>query len=202
MRPRHFLRLGIFVRERFLDQPLLGAVREAIAEDEGEPTEVISDRLAGPAVSQEIRRAWEVSLPDALEAQVLDQIEGLRPSLEAWCGQALSPCQALAALRYPEGAFYRTHRDASPQPDALGLHRRVVSVVVFVNGAGRAFSGGALRLYDLDETGGDGLDVTPEAGTLVAFPSALLHEVTVVERGERQSLVAWLMAADSGDGRS
>jgi len=38
--------------------------------------------------------------------------------------------------------------------------------------------------------------VWPEAGTLVAFPSSLLHEVTTVEQGERYSLVAWLMAAE------
>ena len=51
-------------------------------------------------------------------------------------------------------------------------------------------------MHELVDGNDDGLDVWPEAGTLVAFRSSLLHEVTTVERGERYSLVAWLMAAE------
>jgi predicted 2-oxoglutarate/Fe(II)-dependent dioxygenase YbiX len=131
---------------------------------------------------------------------VLERLETLRGELETWCRQPLERCDAVAALRYPTGAFYRTHRDASGHADAWSLHRRAVSVVVFVNSgdghAGAEFSGGALRVHELVDGDDDGLDVWPEAGTLVAFPSSLLHEVTTVEWGERYSLVAWLMAAE------
>jgi predicted 2-oxoglutarate/Fe(II)-dependent dioxygenase YbiX len=198
MRPRDFAALGVLVREAFLDAPLLLAVRDVIDADKGAPVEVLTT-AAGLAVSTEVRRAWEVALPDSLEDALLGRLERLRLELEQWCGRPLQPCQSLAALRYPAGAFYRTHRDATDEPDEHGLHRRAVSIVIFLNsGAGpdAEFTGGALRLHDLVSGIDDGLDVEPEAGTLVAFVSSLLHEVTTVEWGERQSLVTWLMADD------
>jgi len=201
MRPRDFVALGIFVREAFLDAPTLAALRQSFADEPGDPAEVFDPLSDDLTLSSEVRRAWDVPLPDALEAALLERLERLRPELEQWCGQRLEPCDALAALRYPAGAFYRTHRDASAQPDTFGLHRRAVSVVVFVNsGEGHTdaeFAGGALRLHELlDNEDDGGLDIWPEAGTLVAFPSALLHEVTRVDSGVRCTLVTWLMAAD------
>ena len=200
MRPRDVTHLGLFVKEAFLDGAVLRQVRDAIAGGRGDPAEVLDAGSDALRLSGEVRRAWDVTLSDALEDAVLERLEGLRGELEGWCGRPLEPCTGLAALRYPAGSFYRTHRDASSRADALGLHRRAVSVVVFVNsGEGHAaaeFSGGALRLHELVDEDDEGLDVTPEAGTLVAFPSSLLHEVTMVERGERYSLVAWLMTAD------
>jgi predicted 2-oxoglutarate/Fe(II)-dependent dioxygenase YbiX len=108
----------------------------------------------------------------------------------------------VAAVRYPPGAFYGRHRDAARFPDVHGLHRRAVSVVIFVNSGGgnpaAEFTGGCLRLYELGEgAADDAVDIEPEAGTLVAFPSTLLHEVTAVDAGERYSLVAWLLSADA-----
>jgi SM-20-related protein len=200
MRPRDFTHLGLFVKEAFLDDALLRQVRQAIADDAGDPAEVLDVGNDALRVSAEVRRVWDVTLPGALEEAVLDRLESLRDEFERWCQRPLERCHGLAALRYPTGAFYRTHRDASGHADALGLHRRAVSVVVFVNSgeghAGAEFSGGTLRLHELVDGDDDGLDVSPEAGTLVAFPSSLLHEVTPVEHGERYSLVAWLMAAE------
>jgi predicted 2-oxoglutarate/Fe(II)-dependent dioxygenase YbiX len=204
MRPRDFTHLGLFVREAFLDAALLRHVRQAIAGDPGDPAEVLDVSRDDLALRAEVRRAWDVTLPDALEQAVLERLETVRAELEAWCRQPLDRCDAVAALRYPTGAFYRTHRDASGDAGGWSLHRRAVSVVVFVNsGAGHAggeFSGGALRVHELVDGDDDGLDVWPEAGTLVAFPSSLLHEVTKVEWGERYSLVAWLTAAEQPGG--
>ncbi len=73
----------------------------------------------------------------------------------------------------------------------------MVSVVLFATGAGDAFDGGTLRLFpsDEDETLPP-VDVVPRAGCLVAFPSAVLHEVTPVERGDRIAIAAWLNGAE------
>jgi predicted 2-oxoglutarate/Fe(II)-dependent dioxygenase YbiX len=200
MRPRDLTHLGLFVKQAFLDDELLRQVRLAIAADPGDPAEVLDASGGTLTLSTEVRRAWEVSLPDALELALLERLDSLRGELECWWQRPLERCDGLAALRYPAGAFYRTHRDVSGEAGPLGLHRRAVSVVVFVNSGdgqpGAEFSGGALRLHELVDGDEDGLDVRPEAGTLVAFPSSLLHEVTRVERGERYSLVAWLMAAE------
>ena len=46
MRPRDFTSLGVFVREAFLDAPLLLEVREALGADEGTPAEVLNTATA------------------------------------------------------------------------------------------------------------------------------------------------------------
>jgi predicted 2-oxoglutarate/Fe(II)-dependent dioxygenase YbiX len=191
---------GVFVRERFLPGDLLTCLHGHLVAGQGEPAEVQPAPGTDLAVVGRIRRAWEVELPDALHDDVVARLNALAAELADRFEVALSPCEAIAALRYPRGAFYRAHRDRSTQPDAYGLHRRAVSIVIFVNGAERApgFAGGRLRFHEIGDGARDVLDITPVAGTLVAFPSTALHEVTEVTDGTRLTLVTWLLEAESG----
>ena len=52
----------------------------------------------------------------------------------------------------------------------------------------KEYEGGELILYE-DEKG---IEMKKEQGTLVLFPSFILHEVKPVTKGERNSLVAWV----------
>ena len=52
----------------------------------------------------------------------------------------------------------------------------------------KEYEGGELFLYE-DEKG---TEMKKEQGTLVLFPSYMLHEVKSVTKGERNSLVAWV----------
>ena len=51
------------------------------------------------------------------------------------------------------------------------------------------YEGGELKLYDGEE---DGIIMNKEQGTLVIFPSYVLHEVMPVTKGTRNSLVTWV----------
>jgi PKHD-type hydroxylase len=51
------------------------------------------------------------------------------------------------------------------------------------------YEGGELKLYDGEE---DGIIMNKEQGTLVIFPSYVLHEVMPVTKGIRNSLVTWV----------
>jgi predicted 2-oxoglutarate/Fe(II)-dependent dioxygenase YbiX len=170
-------------------------------DDRGEPATLTRLPDRGPP-DPEIRRAWEMLLPTDLDDQLTARLDRLRPDVEAAFGLRLGACEGWSALRYPPGAFYRPHRDRDPLAAGDPASRRAVSVVVFVNDPGDAaapFDGGALRFYGLIEdrrAGGVGLDLTPEAGTLVAFLASQVHEVTQVDSGERYSLVTWLADAD------
>jgi predicted 2-oxoglutarate/Fe(II)-dependent dioxygenase YbiX len=67
-----------------------------------------------------------------------------------------------------------------------------VALVVFLNtsrdsGLEGEFSGGVLRLFLPQQD----LDVSPEAGLLIAFPADVLHEVTEVRGGTRDTIVDW-----------
>jgi len=52
------------------------------------------------------------------------------------------------------------------------------------------YEGGELKLYDGDEEEANVMDKTQ--GTLILFPSYVLHEVMPVIKGERNSLVTWV----------
>jgi PKHD-type hydroxylase len=52
------------------------------------------------------------------------------------------------------------------------------------------YEGGELKLYDGDDDKANVMDKTQ--GTLIMFPSYVLHEVMPVTKGERNSLVTWV----------
>jgi predicted 2-oxoglutarate/Fe(II)-dependent dioxygenase YbiX len=190
----------LYVQAGFLDRDLLAAVHRECDGGIGMPAEVHSEALGHVAVRRGIRRTWELELSDALQDGLVAAVEAVRGAIEQFFAVRAEPCDALAALRYPPGAFYRTHRDVSAQPTPDGLHRRAISIVIFANSgtpaADASFSGGRLRLHDLPGAGGEVHDVVPVAGTLVAFDSSVLHEVTPVEGGTRLSLVTWLLRSE------
>lgn len=183
----------------FLPASLLTALNQHLQSEAGALAAIQHTRDGSLAQQAEVRRAWEVDLPDLLHDGLLDRLDAVRADIEAHFDQPLDPCDAVAALRYPPGAFYRSHRDTSSHADAHGLHRRAVSLVLFLNSAapcpGASFAGGQLRFHEGPGHGGVPHDLTPEAGTLVAFPSGWLHEVRPVAWGTRHAIVAWLAAA-------
>lgn len=191
---------SLYTHPRFLPAALLHDLCDHLASTEGDAAAVQPAPGAALAVAHDVRRVWEVDLPDVLHDRLLARIEAVRPGLIAFFGVRVEPCDAVAALRYPPGAFYRTHRDASIGPDPVGLHRRVISLVIFLNTAspkgGAGFAGGSLRFHEVAGEVGGPWDVVPVAGTLVAFPSSWLHEVTPVESGTRFTIAAWLLRSD------
>jgi predicted 2-oxoglutarate/Fe(II)-dependent dioxygenase YbiX len=144
--------------------------------------------------------AEEVSL-------VLDRLEATRPGLEERFAEGALAWDGLQVLVYRPGDFFRPHRDRSAEPGNEVTQRRRVAIVVFLNGAGEAslpdpetFDGGALTFYGLlddPRLRGVGYPLRAEAGLLVAFRPSVLHEVTPVSRGERHTVVAWLVEPGS-----
>lgn len=93
--------------------------------------------------------------------------------------------------RYVRGGCFRAHRDRSSDPsDSPVVRGRRVSLVCLLNDADSApaFDGGALVLYP----GQRPVNAPLAAGTVVAFPADLLHEVRPVRLGIRYAAVAWL----------
>jgi predicted 2-oxoglutarate/Fe(II)-dependent dioxygenase YbiX len=189
-----FRALGLFVREDMVGPADRQRLLDACRGQAGDAAAVMTP-AQGSLVRSDVRTAFELDLPPDAAADLRSRIDALRGELGSHFCVALGESEGLVPLRYPEGAFYRSHRDRAAAGDGS---RRAVSVVLFLNGGdgspGVAFAGGDLRFHglveaeDLDESG---VDLVPHAGTLVAFPSTLLHEVTPVRRGERYSIVTW-----------
>src|SRR5919106_537201 len=147
---RSFAALGLFVHEGFLSDSEWRAIAGEMLSDAGEQA-TIFDKSASAAVAPDVRRAWEVDVAPDHQLLIAERLRELQPALAAHFATALGDSEPVSFLRYPEGAFYRIHRDRRETVDPTHAERRAVSVVVFVNGAGgdSGFSGGHLRFYGL-----------------------------------------------------
>jgi len=74
--------------------------------------------------------------------------------------------------RYGTGNFYSKHRDTG----VTKIRHPIVTLVYYVNREQGLFSGGALRLWNDDES----ISFQPKHNRVVVFPSSLIHEVESV----------------------
>eukprot|EP00934_Nitzschia_sp_Nitz4_P009142 Nitzschia sp. Nitz4//scaffold170_size48074//5703//7421//NITZ4_007100-RA/size48074-processed-gene-0.10-mRNA-1//1//CDS//3329538625//9132//frame0 len=102
---------------------------------------------------------------------------------------------------YPQGGYYRRHRDA--EPGSVSNWRKY-SVLLYLNDMDwQSHHGGQLRIH-LD-SGADELppgelpnyiDIQPKAGTLVVFRSDICPHEVMDTRRERLAVVGWLLSKE------
>lgn len=80
------------------------------------------------------------------------------------------------------GGHYNKHVDR-----ALNTSVRKLSITIQLTDP-KEYEGGELWIYENQ----NGLVMEKEQGTLTIFPSFILHKVTPVTKGERNSLVSWV----------
>lgn len=156
---------------------------------EVEPAEVLA---GGIRRDSEARVASLVEPPESLTRDIEAKLDACRARVAEALGISLGEREGAGFIRYPAGGFYRAHRDRGDDPQWPPAARRAAAVVLFLNASRTAraagdFEGGILRLHLPDGT----IDVAPEAGLLVAFPADVLHEVTEVRDGTRDTIVDW-----------
>ena len=139
-----------------------------------------------------VRNAALVEPPGGLIEAIEARLDSCRDRVAEALGLGVVDREGAGFIRYPEGGFYRPHRDRGEDPQWADAARRAIALVLFLNSSRDAspdgdFAGGVLRLLGPDEA----VDVLPEAGTLVAFPADVLHEVTEVRGGTRDTVVDW-----------
>jgi PKHD-type hydroxylase len=101
-------------------------------------------------------------------------------------GFELEQTETLQLLSYGPGQHYDWHVDIGTGDLAL----RKLSLVAFLS-APSEYDGGELELFFSDQPT---LAATAR-GTLIVFPSFVLHRVRAVSRGRRRSLALWLRGA-------
>jgi predicted 2-oxoglutarate/Fe(II)-dependent dioxygenase YbiX len=184
---------GPFRQEGFLNRDECIAVRLAMDSGAVEDADVLA---AGIHRQVLVRNASLIDPTGAVIDAIEAKLDSWRERVAASLGVALGPREGAGFIRYPDGGFYRPHRDRGDDPEWEGASRRAVALVVFLNtsrdsGLEGEFSGGVLRLFLPQQD----LDVSPEAGLLVAFPADVLHEVTEVRGGTRDTIVDWFYDA-------
>jgi len=171
----------MFVRPEFWGPEDCRRLRAAMDRAPASPAEVYAD---GFHVDESARRAFDVEVEEALVLEVQRAIDTARAEVARFFDIPLTADEGPGFLRYTCGGFYREHRDVAPEGDD-DFPRRI-SLVVFLTTAGEECEGGSLRLHCPDA-----VDIAPRAGTLVAFPSDMPHEVLPVTAGVRDAIVDW-----------
>ena len=193
-----FTRLGLFVRNNFLEQELCTRCCREI--DGAAQAKAI---IAGPdetgVFDETLRKVKSAAVPDATVSLVEARLLALIPTLERHFNVTLTGCQALDFLTYQEGDFYQVHidNDNDAQPD---VRKRKVSIAIFLNGQGKqpadhTYCGGSLTFYGLIDDPrwlAYGFPLNSEPGLLIAFRPEILHQVLPVTHGKRYSIVSWL----------
>jgi PKHD-type hydroxylase len=95
----------------------------------------------------------------------------------------ISDALQFTTYKAPSGK-YGKHMDRG-----YGLTIRKLSVSIQLTDP-KKYEGGELKLYDGEDK--NSLVMNKNQGALVVFPSYILHEVTPVTKGERNSLVTWV----------
>lgn len=149
------------------------------------------------AVDTKLRRATNVMVPQEVHLVVDQLLVMIQDHINMHFSTSTSRHQQAQYLIYRPGDFFGRHRDDSPKSHLKHLVSRKISVVIFLNDmrtTGQSFEGGVLRFSGRfrDQSGErTRLDVVPEEGLLIAFPSSLLHEVSRIKSGLRFTLVSW-----------
>ena len=111
----------------------------------------------------------------------------------------IKAAETIQISRYEKGSFYKFHKDgrgdnlaAYNRPDNHFLHGNVrkLSMSLLLNDD---YEGGDFEFTRLDPEG-KSVTQTPDlykAGSIIVFPSFMMHRVEPVTKGTRYSLVAW-----------
>ena len=145
-----------------------------------EAAEVLEDSIEE---ADHVRRAASIEVAAPVIDDVEQRLDAVRGRVAAYFGVTLTGREGAGFLRYRPGGFYLPHRDRASVASWPGAARRRITVVVFLNSS--EFRGGLLRV--------GGRAIMPEAGTMAAFASDTLHEVTPVEGGVRDTVVDWFL---------
>ena len=138
-----------------------------------------------------------------------EQFMKYKPVIEAYFNIALTLSTDVQVLEYKKGFFYVKHADDSSEiinqdKQTIGFKliapQRKLSTVLFVTShvehavkGEQSFKGGELMFNYLYDDKGEPIQIKPEAGDMIIFPSNpyFSHEVLPVEEGYRLTLVQW-----------
>ncbi len=157
-----------------------------------------------PAYPPSYRNNDRLVLDDAaLGAEIFARIAPLVPGElvsggRRWRLVGINP--RLRACRYRAGQRFSRHRDGPFCPTPR--RRSLLSVVLYLDDAGDAFTGGRTRFFAAQHAATPIAELRPEAGRVAVFAHALWHEGEAVESGTKHVLRSDLVFEVLEDGNA
>lgn len=180
---RNKLNVADHIRYWMFDDILNDKACDIIIKTYGDDTvEKLPPLIGAEEIDLNVRNVKRVLLPTHKDIGGRLAAAGLTANHQAWQFDVKYAKQA-EFLEYPAGGRYTSHIDTQLNPRE---ECRKVTVLAFLNDD---FKGGRFFIQD-----GDRRFYPPQKkGTVLAFPSFLLHGVEDVEEGTRYSVVCWLV---------
>jgi len=171
---------SVFVLKNILSPAVLNELRQKIAE-----CEFVDGRSTASGMAAEVKNNEQLDAGD---------VRDLVPLMEKWVltnsyFRALAFPRAVSNVlvsRYREGMSYGLHSDNAVLSSG---HRSDISFTLFLSEADD-YEGGELVLC----SGIGDQAVKLDAGSLILYPSGVLHRVNTVTRGERLVIVGWVQS--------
>ena len=143
------------------------------------PGKVAGGSSGGAVVNPDVRKVTVIQGAGEITAAFARLVDGWLPNVRASLG--MRPADRgdieVSMVAYGDGDRYVRHIDTYTGVAASGPPREITFVGYFFREP-RAFTGGALRLFDIQ--GRTHVDIEPTSGLVTAFPSWLPHEVLSV----------------------
>lgn len=127
-------------------------------------------------------------------------IDGVCDTALKHYGFSITDIEAIQYAEYEIDMFYGWHTDSGSS--LKQTWKRDISASLILNEK-KEYTGGSLQMVFADNISKNNV-VTPqdvenqEQGTLIVFPSSMIHQVTTVLSGIRKSLVLWSFSNSTG----
>ena len=145
-----------------------------------------------------IRDAWvEFIEPNEDSKWLYDRVgEIIRYHNQTYYGYDLTGVETLQFSEYraPSG-HYGAHLDWGSSRNGVQVQARKLSFTVQLSDPD-SYEGGDLVIHDGQEQTPEIVAKRRQLGSIIVFPSWVLHEVTPVTRGTRRSLVGWCVGPE------
>lgn len=171
---------SIFVLSKLLNDEQLGRVHELLA------TQSFEDgALSASGMAKSVKHNEQVPVE-----KLGDLLPILNESVfSQGAFKSLTMPRAITNVmvnRYREGMSYGTHTDAAIMKSG---HRADISFTLFLSRP-ENYEGGALVF----QTAFGERELRLEAGSMIVYPTGVLHRVSEVTRGERLAIIGWIQS--------
>lgn len=147
----------------------------------------ISDEKSNSKVDNSVRNVVKFPLPVYKGIGAILTAVGLNANQQRWKFDITKSNQCEFLHYPPGGGRYKSHIDVFLNNDPINIENcRKLTVLAFLNDD---YKGGRFFL----QIGSEKFYPPQQKGTVIVFPSFVLHGVEDVEEGERFSVVAWLV---------